>query len=95
MQMLVVLARGDERWGLARDTVRSVVKQGHGLAVATESGPVRADAVLDVAARLEVRAPGAVVDRFWPGRCLGLTIYDGAPVVVVSPAALPPELRVD
>ena len=95
MQLLVVLARGGGRWGLASDAVRSVVRQGNGLAITTESGPVRADAVLDLAARLNVRPPGAVVARFWPGPCLGMAIFDGAPVVVVNPGALPPELRVE
>ena len=46
---------------------------------------MRADDVLDVAAHLEVRPPGAVVARYWPGRCLGLAIHDGTPVVVVEP----------
>ena len=95
MQVLVVLARGGGRWGLARDAVREVVRQGDGLALATGEGLVRADTVLDMTARLNVRPPGAVVGRFWPGRCLGMAIFDGAPVVVVSPTALPPELRVD
>ena len=95
MQLLVVLTRGGGRWGLARDAVREVVRQADGLAVATEEGLVRADAVLDVAARLNVLPPGAVVARFWPGRCVGVAIHDGAPVVVVSPAALPSLLQVE
>ncbi|OYV98476.1 MAG: hypothetical protein B7Z68_00870 [Acidobacteria bacterium 21-70-11] len=95
MQLLVVLTRGGGRWGLARDAVREVVRQADGLAVATEAGLVRADAVLDVAAHLNVRPPGTFVARFWPGRCLGVAIHDGAPVVVVSPAALPPVLQVE
>ena len=95
MQLLVVLTRGGGRWGLASDAVREVVRRADGLAVATREGLVRADAVLDVAARLNVRPPGAVVARFWPGRCLGVAIHDGAPVVVVSPAALPPVLQAE
>ncbi len=95
MQSLVVLTRGGGRWGLARDAVRGVVRQGDGLALATREGLVRADAVLDMEARLNVRPPGAVVARFWSERCLGVAIHDGAPVVVVSPAALPPALQAD
>ncbi len=95
MQLLVVLTRGGGHWGLARDAVREVVRQANGLAVATSEGLVRADAVLDVAARLNVRPAGAVVARFWPDRCLGVALHDGAPVVVVSPAALPPALQLE
>ena len=93
MRSLVVLTRDGGLWGLARDAVREVVRQGDGFTVATDDGPVRADAVLDVAARLDVRPPGAAVARFWPGMCLGVAIHHGAPVVVVAPAALPPALR--
>jgi hypothetical protein len=95
MQSLVVLTRGGGRWGLARDAVREVVRQANGFAVATREGLVRADAVLDVAARLNVRPPGAVLARFWSGCCLGVAIHDGAPVVVVSPAALPAVLQAE
>jgi hypothetical protein len=95
MQVFVVLSSGGGRWGLARDAVREVVQQANGFAVATKAGLVRADAVLDVAASLNVRPPGAVVARFWPGTCLGVAIHDGAPVVVVSPAALPPALQTE
>lgn len=92
-QVLLVLDRAGGRWGLANDAVRSLTRRAGRYLIATGHGTITADYVLEVAAHLPVRPPGAVVGHYWPEPCLGMAVHEGVPVVVVSPSALPSVLQ--
>ena len=93
-QVLLVLDRAGSRWGLANDEVRSLTRRAGRYLITTGEGTIAADRVLEAAARLPVRPAGGVVGRYWPEPCLGVAVYQGVPVVVVSPSALPGALKV-
>ena len=89
----LLLRHGGSVWALASAAVGAVRGSGGTVRVASPSGELHADEVLGFARGLEVRRPGALVTRLWPGRCVGLAVHAGVPVVVIDPEAPPPALR--
>lgn len=90
----LVLDRGGLLWGVDHAAVTGLERGPAGFRIALSGGTLFADRVLGVARELAVAPPSPVVRRFWEpargGRCTGVAVYQGAPVVVID-AALPPE----
>lgn len=89
---LVLLQRGGTAWGLEHGAITGFVSRGEAIAVLLGGTSLLVDRVVGVARQVRVRTPGPVVRRFWGGRCLGLAVCQGVPMIVVDPAAPPPEL---
>jgi hypothetical protein len=89
----LILRRAGVLWALPELSVRTIRRHDPGASVETSDGELLADEVVGWAADLEVRAPGGVLTALWRGRCTGVAVLAGVPVVVLDPAAVPPMLR--
>jgi hypothetical protein len=90
---LLVLARGGTLWGVDHAAVSGLERRGGGFRIALRPGVLWVDRVVGVVAGLAVRPIPPICRRLWPeaigGRCTGMTVYAGTPVVVID-AATPP-----
>jgi hypothetical protein len=89
---LVLLERAHTVWGVVQGEVTSFAPHHAAVAVVVAGSILVVDRVLGVARDCHVRPPGGVLRRFWPHACAGLAVCLGRSVVVIDPAAPPPEL---
>jgi hypothetical protein len=89
---LVLLERAHTIWGVVQGEVTSFAPHSAAIAVVVGASVLVVDRVIGVARDSRVRPAGAVLRRFWPQACAGLAVCLGRPVVVIDPAAPPPEL---
>ena len=89
---LVIIRRGEDLWGIARSAIRSFRQAGAGVLVELDASMVCADQVMGTTTQTEIRPAGALLRRFWPQPCLGLTLFSDRPVVVVDPSVPPSAL---
>ncbi len=87
-----MVRRGSGLWGISPAAVKSCRQDGARVCLTLEAGVVCADAVIGVVTLAQPRPVGAVLERYWPEPCLGLTTFAERPVVIVDPGAPPTAL---
>lgn len=89
---ILLLRRGGGLWGVAARDVRSVTGSAPQVRILFRGAEAVADEVVGIAPGLVVTPAGAILRRFWPEPCEGLSVHAGRPVVVISSAHLPTAL---
>lgn len=92
---LTVLRRRGALWGISSARVRAVRRCGDGVRIELGDRSLIADDIECVAAGLEIRAAGALLQAYYPEPCIGLAVFGGEPVLVVRPEAPPRALCAD
>ncbi len=88
----VLLRRCGIVWAIPADAVGAVRTAGRTARVEAAGRTLVADEMPQLVRSLQLRPPGAVLRRFWPFPCAGLTAVDGTPVVAVAADDPPPYL---
>lgn len=90
---LLVLACGGTLWGVDHAAVAGLERRSRGFRIALRPGALWVDRVVGVVTGLAVRPIPPSCRWLWPeaagGKCTGMTVYAGTPVVVIE-AATPP-----
>jgi hypothetical protein len=89
----LLLLHGGSVWALPRASVRTLQRDGRNVRVTSLGGELHVGEALGIARGLAVRRPGALLERLWPERCVGLAVHGGKPVVVIDPEVPPAALR--
>ena len=82
---MLLVRRDKTPFGVAARLIESLEQRGDRVLVRLSSGVLSAEEVLGLVPMEQPVPPGRVLRCFWPESCLGLTVVDGLPVVVIDP----------